>query len=80
MAELNLIVRFANEKAKLKYKRDDAKKHSWNAKAYAVLDIINYSETGIAQALMVNDAGEIWFIDTRDVRVINSEEYSWDGK
>lgn len=80
MAQLNLIVRFANEKAKREYMASDAKKHSWNMKAYAVLDIINYSETGIAQALMVNDAGELWFVDTRDVRVINPEEYSWNGK
>lgn len=83
MQSTHLIVQFASEKIKKQYAAAEdkrIKKHRWNNKYYAVLHIASYSESSIAHFMLCNDAGESWFIDTRDVRIVNYEEYSWDGK
>lgn len=69
-----IIVEFRSDKAKDKAKRDDAKKHSWRSKYYRILHIESYSETSIAHAMICNSDGELWFVDTRDLRVINTED------
>jgi len=77
-SEMNeMIVSFANNSVKERYKRKETKKHSWLSKYYAVLHVASYSESSIAHVMLCNDAGEIWFVDTRDLRVENKEEFHW---
>lgn len=73
----SIIVRFEREALKNKYKRSTAKKHSWQADYYAMISAHSYSETGTAHILLCNDLGELWFVDNRDLRVINAHELSF---
>jgi hypothetical protein len=70
-----IIVSFSSEKAKDKWKRREAKKHSWRSLYYAVLHFESYSETGEGRVILCNDDGEIWWVDNRDVRVVNTEDF-----
>lgn len=80
MQSTQIIVRFFDESLKDNYKRRDAKRHSWRSVHYLVLAIESYSESSIGHFLLCNDEGECWFVDTRDVRVINTDDFCDDGK
>lgn len=70
-----LVVRFVSEKIKANYKRKEAKSHSWLSDYFVVVAIESYSESGNGYVVLVNDAGEVWWINNKHLRVLNLEDF-----
>jgi len=75
-----LVVRFVSEKIKSNYKRKEAKSHSWLSDYFVVAAIESYSESGNGYVVLVNDAGEVWWVCNQDIRIINIEDFCFKKK